>query len=224
MVLATGPNSGAGSGYGSAQTRNAAMGYITRKTRTIGNGPVLSPQTRHFKFTFLAPIKYLSSDRIMTWSVRRLCSFSFPFTSRCQVCDQTNIRWVAIENPPFSPKITCNFTAIQRILVRSQTWQREVKEQLKLHNLRTDHVMIRSKLKYLIRATFQGSVEEPWNGPAVRVQPGRKTPGMYPVQVTNPPRQCSMGFWPGNELNRNEPPVKTRSAGRLPGPVGNTTH
>jgi len=29
---------------------------------------------------------------------------------------------------------------------------REVKEQLKLHNLRTDHVTIRSELKYLIGA------------------------------------------------------------------------
>jgi len=102
------------------------------------------PKTPHFKFTILAPIKYLSSDRIMTWSVRRLCSFSFSFTSHCPICDQTNIRWVAIENPPISGKISLNFTASQWILVLSQIWQREVKEQLKLHNLHTDHVMIRS--------------------------------------------------------------------------------
>jgi len=102
------------------------------------------PKTRHFKFTSLTPIKYLSSDHIMTWSVRRLCSFSCSFTSRCPICDQTSIPWVAIENPPISGKISLNFTAIRRILVLSQIWQREVKEQLKLHNLRTDHVMIRS--------------------------------------------------------------------------------
>ena len=42
--------------------------------------------------------------------------------------------------------------ATQRILVGSQIWKREVKERLKLHNLLTDHVVIRSELKYLIGA------------------------------------------------------------------------
>jgi hypothetical protein len=35
---------------------------------------------------------------------------------------------------------------------------REVKEGLKLHNLRTDHVMIRSELIYLIGAKAEGTV------------------------------------------------------------------
>jgi len=39
-----------------------------------------------------------------------------------------------------------------RILVRSHIWMREAKEGLKLDNLRSDHVMIRSELKYLIGA------------------------------------------------------------------------
>ena len=38
----------------------------------------------------------------------------------------------------------------------------------------------------------------------------------------NLPSQRGSGFWPGNEHNRTEPPVKTRTAGRLPGPVANT--
>jgi len=143
VVLATGPNSRVGSTYSSTQNGTMATGLTTRKTRTIGNGPVLPPKTRHCKFTILAPIKYLSSDCIMTWSVRRLWSFSRSFTSRYQICDRTNIRWVAIENPPISRKISRYFTAIQRILVRLQILQREVKERLKLHNIRTDHVMIR---------------------------------------------------------------------------------
>ena len=157
-MLATGPISRVGAGYGSTPNRTVAMGLTTRKTRTIGNGPVLPPKTRHFKFTILAPIKYLSSDRIMTWSVCTLCSFSRSFTSRCQICDRTDICWVAIENPPISRKISSYSTAIQRILVRSQIWQREVKERLDLHNLRTDHVMIRSELKYLIGAKVGGTV------------------------------------------------------------------
>jgi len=45
----------------------------------------------------LPPIKYLSSDRIVTWSVRKLCSSSPSFTSRCQICDWANIRWIAVK-------------------------------------------------------------------------------------------------------------------------------
>jgi len=40
LVLATGPNSRAGSGYGSTRNRTVATGLTTRKTRPIGNGPV----------------------------------------------------------------------------------------------------------------------------------------------------------------------------------------
>ena len=42
--------------------------------------------------------------------------------------------------------------ATQRILVESQIWTRKVKERLKLHNLRNDHVVIRSELKYIFGA------------------------------------------------------------------------
>jgi hypothetical protein len=66
IVLATGPNSRVGSGLGSTRNRTIATGIITRKTRTVGNGAVLPAKTRHFKSTIFAPIKYLSSDRIMT--------------------------------------------------------------------------------------------------------------------------------------------------------------
>jgi len=164
-VLPPVPISRVGSGYGSARNGTVATGLTTRKTQTIGNGPVLPSKTRHFKFTILAPIKYLSSDRIMPWSVCTLCSFSRSFTSRCQVCDQPNIRWVAIENPPISRKIPRYFTAIQRILVRSQIWQREVKERLEMLNLRTDHVMIQSELKYFIGAKGEGTIKvEPRSG------------------------------------------------------------
>jgi len=42
--------------------------------------------------------------------------------------------------------------ASQQILVVSQIGKWEVKERLQLQNLRIDHVVIRSELKYLIRA------------------------------------------------------------------------
>ena len=66
VVLATGPNSRVGSGFGSTRNRTVATGLTTRKTRTVGNGAVLPPTTRHLKSTIFAPLKYLSSDHIMT--------------------------------------------------------------------------------------------------------------------------------------------------------------
>jgi hypothetical protein len=56
-------------------------------------------KTRHFNTTSLTPSKYLSSDRIMTWSICKLYSFVPSFTSRFRICDRTTIHWVAIENP-----------------------------------------------------------------------------------------------------------------------------
>jgi hypothetical protein len=100
----------------------------------------------------LTPIKWLSSDCIVTWSVRRLCSICPSFTSRCQIWDWSIIRWIAVTEGNISAE-KCGFSiATQRILVRSQMWEREVKEGLKQQNLHTDHVMIRSELRYLIGA------------------------------------------------------------------------
>jgi len=147
-VLPTGPNSRFGSGPGSNPEPDRCNWF--------------APKTRHFKSTILAPIKYLSSDRIVTWSVRRLCSFSPSLPSRSQICDLTSIRSFAFENPHFSAEISPYFTAIERILAQSQIWQREVKEGLKLHNLRTDHVTIRSEFRYLIGGKVAGTVI--WNG------------------------------------------------------------
>ena len=145
-----GPNSPVSSGFGSTQNRTVATGLTTLSTRTVGNGAVLPTKTRHFMCTILAPIKYLSSERIMTWSVRKLTSVTPSFTSRIQICDRTNDRGGAIENPRNSLNNRLYFTATQPISVRSQIRMQEVKEGLKLHNLRTDHDMIRSEVIYLI--------------------------------------------------------------------------
>ena len=198
IVLATGPNSWVSLGSSSTANRTVLTSLSTPITWTIGNGPVLPPKTRHFKFTILAPIKYLSSDCTMTWSVRTLCSFSHSFTSRCQICNWTNIRWVAIEKPQISRKIWCYFTVIQQILVWLQIWKREVEERLKLHNLYIDHVMIWWDLRYLIGAKVAGTVK--WNSSAGTTQPTHM--GLCLLQVTTPPRQSRPGFCPGRELNR----------------------
>jgi hypothetical protein len=47
--------------------------------------------------------------------------------------------------------------------------------------------------------------------------------GLCPVQVTTPATQIGSGYLPGLEPNGTEPPVENRTAGRLPGPVANTT-
>jgi hypothetical protein len=61
------------------------------------------------------------------------------------------------------------------------------------------------------------------NATAVRVRPGHKTAGLCQVWVVHLPRRSGLGFWQGNVPNRNELPAKNRNAGRLPGPVANTT-
>ena len=157
-MLATATNSQVGSGFGSTWNRTIATGLTTRKTRTVRNGALLPPKTWHFKSTIFAPIKYLSSDRIMTWSLRRLTSFSPSLTSRIQICDRTNDRWGAIENPRNSLKKRLYFTATQQISVQSQIWMRVMEEGLKLHNLRTDHVTIRSEHIYIIGAKAVATV------------------------------------------------------------------
>jgi hypothetical protein len=88
----------------------------------------------------------------MTWSICRMCSFGPSFTSRRQICDWTSIRWIAVKEGDISAGL-CGFSiATQQILVQSRMWEREGKESLKLHNLCTDHVTIRSELRYIIGA------------------------------------------------------------------------
>jgi hypothetical protein len=94
----------------------------------------------------------------MTWSTPKLCSFMRSCTSRFQICDRTNNRWVAIDNSRNTRQIARYFTAILWIVVGCQIWTREVKERIKQHNLRADHVTIRSELKYLIGAKGVGTV------------------------------------------------------------------
>jgi hypothetical protein len=80
-------------------------GSIPRKTKTVGNRPVLPPPTWHFQFTILSPIECLSSDRMVTWSICGWCTFCRSFDSRCQIWDRINICWVAIDTPRISHNI-----------------------------------------------------------------------------------------------------------------------
>ena len=66
LVLATVPTRENGSGLGLEPEPNRCNGFYHTKTRTVAIGPVLPPKTRQFNLTNLPPIKYLSSDRIVT--------------------------------------------------------------------------------------------------------------------------------------------------------------
>ena len=149
-VLATVPNCWVGSRSSSDPEPNCCYGSYETKTRTVAIGPVPPPNTRHSNITSLAPIKYMSSDRIVTWSIRKLCVSMHSFTSCFEICDLPNIRWVGIDNPGFAHHIWPYFTVIQLILVVSQSWKQAVKDRIQLHNLHMDHMMIRSELRYLI--------------------------------------------------------------------------
>jgi len=172
------------------------MGLTMRETQTVGNRPVSPPKTNHFKFSILAPIKYLRSDRTVTWSICSLCSFRHSCTSRCQICERSNICWVAIENPWISHKICYYFKVTPGILVQSPISKRVVEELLKLHNLLTDHVTIQSECRYHVEANVAGTVD--WSRSPVST--GTTTCGYMSgsccLAVPDPDRGLGFGSWP----------------------------
>ena len=196
-MSATVPTHQYSAGLGLELELNRCNGSYHTKTQTIAIGPDLPPTTWQFNLTTLAPIKYLSSDRIVTWSIRRSCRISRSFTSRVQTCNLTNICLVAIKNPQISPNIVRFFKATQRLLVWSPIWKREVKERLILYNLCIDHVMIWSHLIYLIGAKVAGTVI--WNRGVGTTWP--KNRGYMSVPGTNPVLVSRVGLlgssWPG---------------------------
>ena len=145
LVLATVPNSQFGSRSGSSPERDNCNMFHHTKIRTIAIWTILPPISQHVNFTTLDPMKYLSSDHIMTWSICKLCSIGRSFTYRCQIYDRTNIHRAAIKNPQLTNQIWHYFAVIQEILVTSQIWMREVEELLKLHTQHIDHVTIQSE-------------------------------------------------------------------------------
>jgi hypothetical protein len=73
--------------------------------------------------------------------------------------------------------------ATQKILVVSHICKPEVKERLKLHNLRIDHVTIRSELKYLIGGQNLG-LQRP--GFEAKPSPNAAVRGVHVVQLLQP--------------------------------------
>ena len=74
----------------------------------------------------------------------------------------------------------CGFSiATQQLVVRSQICEREGKEGLKLHNLRTDHVTIRSEVRYLIGAKIVHLDCRVFGGNPLQRSGSRSGPGIW---------------------------------------------
>jgi len=172
--------------------RTYAHGYSVRLELDCGsNFTVPTP---------LAAITYCSSHRIMTWSISTFCSSRRSFTSRFPIYDPTDIRWVAAKKGHILSEMSGFLVVTQRILVRWHIWDWEVKERLELHNQRTNHVMIRSALKYLITGkvvmlkcrVFGGGTGPFPMGPVFRVV---RPVAMVQFRVKQKP-EPTREFWP----------------------------
>jgi hypothetical protein len=78
-----------------------------------------------------------------------MCSAGHAFTTHCPICDLTDIRRAAVKTGPILSQIWRDLIVTQQILLVTHICNPEVKEQVELQNLCTDHVMTRSELKYL---------------------------------------------------------------------------
>jgi len=160
-------------GYGWDRNRTVATGSTTTTPRRLQLGRFYHQTPGVTTSQDLAPNQYLSSDRIVIRSIRRLCSFSRSFTSRFQICDLTNTCGVAIESPRFWLEMCPYFTAIQWISVGSLIRMQEMKQLIKLHNQRIHHVMIWSELNNLMAANAVGTVKlQPQSGSNLAENPG----------------------------------------------------
>ena len=155
-MVASVPTDYKGSRLGLELELNYCNSFTTWEHRTVALRPGSTSNPGLCKPRFFAPIKYLSSDHIMTGWICRLYTSSSSFTSCFQKCDVTNIHLITIQNLRILLEISPHFTATQRISVRSQIWKRDVQERLILHNLLIYHVPIRLQLKYLFRAEAVG--------------------------------------------------------------------
>jgi hypothetical protein len=92
-----------GPGPGQVPPRNPTAqvlaGCYPDRTYTHGFLAVLEPDrgSNCTVPTTLATIKYLSSDHIMTWWIRRLSNFMSSFTSSNPICDPTDICRVSVK-------------------------------------------------------------------------------------------------------------------------------
>jgi hypothetical protein len=175
---------------GSNSEPNGCNRFYHKRTQTMGIGPVLPPVTGHFNIASLSGIKYLCSDRITTRSIRQFWCLMRCYTSRFQICDPTNITWVAIQNPQSSLALGifhCDSTNSGQIanlkswggwvhaMAQSTNWPCHDTTRTNIFNWRE-----RSKNRIV--------------GTAVRFQLSKNPTILAPIQVTIPLSQSGTGF------------------------------
>jgi len=97
LLLATVPNPRFGSGSRLEPNWNLCNGFYHIKKPNHTEPAVFWPVPQILQLPTLAQIKYLSSDSIAIWFIRKRCSFACSFTSSSTLCDPTNIRCGAVK-------------------------------------------------------------------------------------------------------------------------------
>jgi len=115
VVLATVPNWQFGSGSRLELNWNCCNEFCPIKKQNRTEPTVFWPVPHFRKLRTLAPIKYLSCDRITIWYIHKRCSFRCSFTSYSPICNPITIRCVALKNAKFPALFHSNSTNSERI-------------------------------------------------------------------------------------------------------------
>ena len=97
VLVATVPDPQFGSGSGVEPNWNRCNGFYRIKKLNRTEPIVLWPVPQFCQVLSLAAIKYLSSDHITIWYIRKRCSSACSFTSSSPLCYLINIRWVGMK-------------------------------------------------------------------------------------------------------------------------------
>ena len=178
------------------------------KPRTVVIGPVLPPKTRHWNLTTWPPIKYLSCDRIVTWSVYRSCSFTSSFISRFQICDPTNIRGVTIKNPRISLRIGSFFHSHSMNI--SQIANLNAGGERAHNSAQSTYWSYYSTIRTHI-LNWSQNFRNCKFGTTVWFQPGQIPVVLCPGLATTRQVKSGAGFCPGLEPNKTKPLAKTQT-------------
>jgi hypothetical protein len=142
LVLATVPNSQNRGGLGLEREWNHCNRSHHPGTWTVAFRPVFTGNPGLFNPRTFAPIEYLSSHWIATWSICEWSSVRYCFTCGWPILIVSNNRCVAVETPRIGRNWECYFIVTQQILIGVQIGDQGVNVLLKLHLLRKDHCVI----------------------------------------------------------------------------------
>ena len=206
-----------GSVPGPGWKRTEAFQRVFPNQKTEPYGTPFFLVVPHFrKLRSLAPIKYLSCDRITIRYIRKWCRFRCLFTSHSQICDPITTQWVASKIAELSALFHSNSTNCDWIA----TWLMGGESASKTVSF--TYILYCDTISTQILSWSQ-STEFAKIVLCKDDKPGLRTAGLFPVQVTTPPKQNGSVFWTGWEPNQAIYLVQTRTTSGLLGPIDNTT-